>query len=296
MASLFDQAALRRQRNLSAEPYSARTDLPLIVERELAERLDVLTLDSESLLVLGAVHADILKQLCERFVRADVSIVDISGDRLDLLEKQACKKYADRVRFVRSPGWSVPVEQPPADLVFSNLYLPLCDDLGTLFSQLHRVMTPDGCLHFSSLGPDSFLELRNAWKQVDPGNVFHTLEPPDMHDVGDALMHAGFREPVMDRDNYTLTYSSVKALMTDLRNHGVCNGFAERSRGLTGQEIWAKFVGELSADQRDGRFSLTLEVVTGQAWRGDGMPQQRRADGGIGISLDELASGLRRGR
>ena len=49
---------------------------------------------------------------------------------------------------------------------------------------------------FSTFGPNTLHELRSAWAQVDEYNhVNHFL---DVHDVGDALVHAGLVEPVLD--------------------------------------------------------------------------------------------------
>ncbi len=293
MSELFDRVALVHQRNRSASRYFDRTELPGRVESELLERLSVLTLQPDNVLVLGAVRSESLITLCERFPTASFTVTDSAEDLLKRMHGDLSTETAARVRFEVTPPNAVSVTSDPFDLVFSNLYVPLCDDLNALFATLHGLMRPDACLHFSALGPDSFRELHRAWKAVDPDHPFHTLVFPDMHDVGDALVYAGFREPVMDRDNYTLTYSTVEAMFADLRSHGIGNAFSDRRKGLTGRGVWRRVLQQLEALREDDRIPLTAELVIGQAWRGDGMTQQRRPDGGVGISLEALAHKLR---
>jgi malonyl-CoA O-methyltransferase len=91
----------------------------------------------------------------------------------------------------------------------------------------------------------------------------------DMHNVGDALVKAGFREPVMDTEIMTVTYTDIHKLISDLRAVAGTNFAANRRRGLTSPRHWASFIDKLYATKNAaGRFSVSLEVVTGQAWTG----------------------------
>lgn len=293
MTRLFDFRALERQRNRCAASYFSSAVLPRRVEEELLERLSILTLDARSILVLGVVSPEALEQLCARFPNAQIRVIDCAADLLDALSAKTRPALASRVSFRAFAAPTLDTGADRFDLVFSNLLVPGFDDLGALFAQLHTVMRTDACLHFSCLGPDSFAELHAAWQVADPDSPWHTLVMPDMHDVGDALVHAGFREPVMDRENYTLTYSSASALLADLRDHGIGNAFAERHRGLTGRQRWSQFLEALGQHRSRDRLTLTVELVIGQAWRGDGVSQQRHPDGAVGISVDALSRRLR---
>ena len=70
---------------------------------------------------------------------------------------------------------------------------------------------------FTSLGPDTLKELRAAWAEVDSHS--RVLEFIDMHDLGDALVRAGFAAPVLDVERYTLRYSDVRALARGFEGH-----------------------------------------------------------------------------
>src|SRR5690606_37243186 len=107
-------------------------------------------------------------------------------------------------------------------------------------------------------------ELRAAWRGVD--DAPHVYAFLDMHDVGDALVRAGFADPVMDVDRRTLNYADARAVVRDLRALGARNAHRRRARGLTGRARFARFLAAYDALARDGRVPATVELVHGHAW------------------------------
>jgi malonyl-CoA O-methyltransferase len=107
----------------------------------------------------------------------------------------------------------------------------------------------------------------------------------DMHDIGDALVRAGFAAPVLDVDRYTLTYSDVRGLAADLKAVGARNATAGRLRGLTGPRKFAAMQAAYELYRRDGRLPATYEVVFGQAWA---PIAPRRGAAESSVSLEEL--------
>ena len=71
----------------------------------------------------------------------------------------------------------------------------------------------------------------------------HVGEFIDMHDVGDALVRAGFAAPVLDVERYTLRYTGVQGLAADLKATGTHNGASGRLRGLTSPRKFAAMQG-----------------------------------------------------
>lgn len=141
--------------------------------------------------------------------------------------------------------------------------LPWCN-LDALFEEFRRVLAPRGFLSFTGLGPDTLRELRAAWAEVDEQP--HVNQFIDMHDIGDALVRAGFVSPVLDVERYTLTYTDVRRLAEDLKAVGARNACAGRLKGLTGPKKFAAMQAAYEMYRQDGRLPATYEVVFGQAW------------------------------
>jgi malonyl-CoA O-methyltransferase len=117
---------------------------------------------------------------------------------------------------------------------------------------------------FSTLGPDTLKELRAALP-AGAGERVHRFI--DMHDLGDALVAAGFSDPVMDMEMVTLTYATVDELLRDLRLSGSANASTARPRGLSGRAGWDRARAAYEALRRDGRLPASFEVVQGHAWK-----------------------------
>jgi malonyl-CoA O-methyltransferase len=168
--------------------------------------------------------------------------------------------------FMQANAMSLPLRDGSVDLLFTNLMLQWCDYKQT-FAEFRRVLSDDGLLMFSSFGTDTLKELKAAWADVDDRP--HVIDFADMHDLGDELLRAGFRQPVMDADRFTLTYADVLGLLRDLHGIGSRNIMRDRNRGLMGrgtlaalEHAYRKF-----ADS-ESRLPASYEVVYGHAWDG----------------------------
>ena len=164
----------------------------------------------------------------------------------------------------------MPLKSGSMDLAWSNLALQWCNDLDAAFGEMHRVLKPEGLLMFSTFGPDTLKELRQSSNSgAEKGNGHtHVSRFIDMHDIGDALIRAGFSAPVMDVEYFTLTYDDALGVMRDLKDIGAHNATAGRPRGLEGRA----FLKNLSTQyerfrQADGKLPATYEVVYGHAWK-----------------------------
>jgi len=127
---------------------------------------------------------------------------------------------------------------------------------------------------FSTFGPDTLKELRAAFAAVD--DYAHVNPFVDMHDLGDALVHAGLAEPVMEMEVLTLEYASVEAVARDLKAIGARNVLPGRPRGLSGRGRWQRMVAAYERERRGGVLPATYEVIYGHAWK---VAPRKLADG-----------------
>ncbi|MFM2319906.1 MAG: malonyl-ACP O-methyltransferase BioC [Pseudomonadota bacterium] len=246
-ATSYDQAALI-QREIGAR---------------LVERLDYMRLIPKRILDLGCGTGAISQQLLSRYPSAEVIGVDLA---LAMVATASTRSQANpHFQGVCADVQQLPLQDDCAELLISNLMLQWCNDLVAVFQECLRVLRPNGLFTFTTFGPDTLYELRNSWGQVDA--YTHASRFVDMHDVGDALLAAGFHDPVMDRELITVTYPTVKGLLADLKAIGANNATLGRNRGLTGkQRLQAFYQAYENYRLEDGSYPATYEVIYGHAW------------------------------
>ncbi len=178
----------------------------------------------------------------------------------------------------------------PVDLVWSNLGLHWSADPQADFTRWRAALAPEGFLMFSAFGPDTLRELSLLYRSLGWAPPAHRYI--DMHDLGDALLHAGLADPVMDMETLTLAWREPAALLQELRGLGG-NACRERPAGCRTPR-WRARLEDLLAERLrgpDGRLQLSFEIVQGHAFQAAPKPVR----GALAtVSVDELRDSARR--
>lgn len=277
----IDKREVRRAFNRAAAGYDAAAVLQREVCARMLERLDYIRLQPAHILDAGSGTGWGTRQLGERYPQAGIVALDIAIGMLATARGTSSwwqKLFSgSKQHFVCADAEALPLAAQSVEMVWSNLALQWCNDLPATFVELQRVLKPDGLLMFSTFGPDTLKELRQAFTGVDRHS--HLNRFADMHDIGDMLVHAGFSEPVMDMEYLTLTYDDVRGVLYDLKRIGAHNATAGRGQGLMGKNVWARLTENYERMRRDGKLPATFEVVYGHAWK----PQPRTTNDGAAI-------------
>ena len=272
--SRFDveRDSVLRNASRAARGYDAAAVLAREVARRMGERLDLVTLEPHRILDIGCGTGADLRLLADRYPRAERVGCDFSlamlreaGEELPWFKRLLPGGRAREAIRICGEAGRLPFGNGCMSLAWSNLMLHWLIDPLPAFREMHRVLVVDGLLMFTAFGPDTLKELRRCFVQADPMPHVHRFI--DMHDLGDALVKAGFAEPVMDMETITLTYDSFEALLDDLRVSGAQCALAGRRRGLTGKTVWSRVHSAYEMHRRDGRLPATFEVVYGHAWK-----------------------------
>ncbi len=288
----LDRQRVRQNFSRAAKTYEQHDVLQQQVQQSLIERLDFYLDTPQQVIDVGAGTGRGSALLKKRYPKAEVIAIDLAVPML-----QAAKKYSGwRKPFQRvcAQATALPLPDHSVDLLHSNLCFQWIDDLAALFNECARVLKPKGLLLFSTFGPDTLKELRAAWASADQQS--HVSRFLDMHDVGDAVLAAGLRDPVLDVERYTLTYSEPKLLLKELKGLGATHADTARERHLTGKSHYRTMLDAYETMRVDGRIPATWEVVTAHAWGPP--PGQSRRDAGGGeiasFSVDSLRGSRRR--
>jgi malonyl-CoA O-methyltransferase len=277
----IDLRASRRAR-LRALAAGATPLLAAEVGARLDERLDLMKIQPRRLLAAGCGIGTDLARLRNRYPGSEILALDELKPELQLVRAQSGKGgWLDTLRAALGLGARAPLAiaaalarlpMAPASvgLVWSNLALQRTTDPLPAIREMHRVLEAGGLFIFSTLGPDTLKELRQAFAAADRGFP-HVHDFIDMHDLGDMLVECGFTAPVMEMETLTLTYDHVKALARDLRAMGATNSLVARRRGLSGRSMWERLSAALESARAHDRLAASFEVVYGHAWK----PQPR---------------------
>ncbi len=249
---------------------AASYDEAAVLAREtgvrMAQRLDLVKIAPVRVADIGCATGDGVRELQQRYKGAQVLAIDYALPMLHAVRERTprLQRLTRRgPRLVNADVNALPLAAGSLGLVWSNLMLQWLDDPLPAFRELHRVLEVGGLLMFATLGPDTLKELRAASVKVGAGDTARGF--PDMHDIGDMLVAAGFADPVMDMEMITFRYSSPRKFLADQRHLGVRNA-------LLGQQSWRAWRQVFAEWDRDASF----EIVFGHAWK----PEPRQvADG-----------------
>lgn len=259
----LDRHAVAQAFDRASAGYDAAAALQERVREELLARVAELKVNPQTVLDLGAGTGRGSRALKRRFPKSLVVAADIAPGMLERAKHQS--RWLRRFERVRADAYRLPFRDGAFDLVFSSLMLQWCDDLDAVFAELARILKPGGLLLFSTFGPGTLAELREAWAASDASNI-HVNHFFDPHALGSALMHAGLSEPVLDVDRIVMRYPDALELMRELKAIGAHNVTRGRARGLTGRGRLAAMTRAYETLRRDGKLPATYEVIHATAW------------------------------
>lgn len=227
IASVYDQSAY-----LSEE-----------IAKRMLERLDLFRIQPKSILELGCATGSVTQQLAKRYSAAEIVAIDISEAMLNLAQ-QKCQAHT-HINFICADAEKLTLPDHSSDLIISHLMLPWCKDPAVFFESLQRLLKPEGVLLFTTYGPDTLMELGIS------------VPFRDMHDIGDDLLRAGFKDPVVDAEIITVHYQESAQLISDIKNQGgeclLPNGnidISEQAIDVTCEVIYGHAIGQIVYSQR----------------------------------------------
>jgi len=216
----------------SPAEYDAVAILAQKMGSELLQRLEVVALKPKKILDIGSGTGFYLPQLKKKYPDATLIPLDVHFPLLQFARSQKRMTQGICANTIR-----LPFKTHSIDLLIANLVLPWCSLEKTL-SEWYRVLKPEGLLIFTSLGPDTLKQIPH----IEPALI-------DMHQVGDALIQIGFKDPILDVKYMRFSYRDRQKLLFEL-------------------QITDMIDGSLSLSTFEAPFMLTYEVIFGHAWRG----------------------------
>lgn len=268
MSFMLDKHITRKHFERAADTYDSAAVLQREIAKRMGQRLDYMKQQPQRVLDVGCGTGYITEDVLKRYPKAEIIALDLAHNMAQKTAKLG--GWRRKPKAVCADAEALPFSDNSIDMLLSSLMLQWSNDLPAVFTGFHRVLAPNGLLLFSTFGPQTLMEIRESWSKVDAQP--HTSQFPDMHEIGDALLQAGFQDPVTDMEMITMTYSSVRQLMRDIKRIGASNTASERSKGLMGKAKLAAFEAAYEDYKtEDGLYPASWEIIYGHAWLGEGV-------------------------
>jgi malonyl-CoA O-methyltransferase len=259
----LDKKAVIKFFNRAAKSYDNAAILQEEVLNRLLQRFEYMRHQPETIVDIGCGTGKGVRGLQKTFPGARVYATDIAYQML--LQARSSYRLLSKKRLVTADMERLPFDAAAFDLVFSSLAMQWSNDLTATLKEFARVSRPGALLLFSSFGPATLNELARSWVALDAEPHVHRFV--DMHDVGDAMLAAGFAQPVVDAEMIRMEYRDFRSLLADLKNIGATNADVGRRRGLmTPAQLRRLEQSYREVGYEDGKFIASYEVVYGHAW------------------------------
>lgn len=282
---LSNLQAIRNRFDHLAPAYDSHAALEQEVCIRLLDKTSFHRREPQSILDLGCGTGFGAARLKQLFRKARVTGVDTSLGMLARLRRRS--GLLRPLNGVCGDLASLPFASRSMDMLVANLSSYWCPEPMAMFAGFRRVLRPDGMLLFSTFGPGMASELRAAWQEADPS--VELPEFPDLLEIGDALMAAGFREPVMDSEVITLLYPDLEAMLKELE----ATGTSMLIRGWTrGRDAESRLDRAFAPFLLDGKYPLSFEVIYGVAFGPqEGQPVKTSSGDVATFSVEALKRG-----
>jgi SAM-dependent methyltransferase len=252
----FDRRLRRLRRERAARRFGEADYLHRLVADELIERLDLVKKGFRRALDLGCASGYLAGRLRERGL--EVAAADPGFD------------FARESSGVQCDEDRLPFADGSFDLIVSVGLLDSVNDLPGALILIRRALAPDGLFLGAFAGAGSLPRLRSAMLAADEaeGGAAPRIHPQiDVRAAGDLLARAGFALPVADGHGLDVRFSSLFALVADLRAMGATNLLAGRSRRPLGRTALAAAASDFAAHaDGDGKTGERFEIVYLSGW------------------------------
>ena len=279
----FDRKQVQHSFSRAAEKYDGAAKLQRVIDATLMESLEYVEdpgfygAKPQVIVDAGSGTGASSKLIQAKYPDATVFSVDAAQGMLRFAQpppmslseraRAIFKKPINRPIPINADVRRLPFADGSVDVIYSNLCLQWVEDLQGVLNGFRRVLKPGGMVLFSTFGPETLIELREAFAQADDA-ASHVSPFANIQQWGDALVATGFRNPVLDRDVMVEGSESLRDLMKYLKDIGATNALNDRRKTLTGRARFTKATEAYDQWRHpgNGKLPVTWEVIYATAW------------------------------
>ena len=256
-------------KNLRCKEINTKNDFIFDLYNErIIDSLDVINIKFKKILILGDQGIEIYKYIHKRFKEAQVTVYDIktkfSKSDLDIIKKSN----------IDIDFW--PTQEKEFDLIISNFYLNICEDLKKILSKIMKSLLPNGFFLATLPRPENFSLLRSAMMKTDMqlyGGTYNRFNrTPELHTIIDLLKKNNFKIPLVDYETIDLTYKQFNKLLNDVRSMNLSYYQKDKKNTFEKKSYFSKLEGNF--EKKNDHFNLKSNFYIISGWK-DHSSQQK---------------------
>lgn len=256
-------------KNLRCKEINNKNDFIFDLYNErIIDSLDVINIKFKKILILGDQGSEIYKYIHKRFKEAQVTVYDIktkfSKSDLDIIKKSN----------IDIDFW--PPQEKEFDLIISNFYLNICEDLKKILSKIMKSLLPNGFFLATLPSPENFSLLRSAMMKTDMqlygGTYSRFNRNPELHTIIDLLKKNNFKIPLVDYETIDLTYKQFNKLLNDVRSMNLSYYQKDKKNTFEKKSYFSKLEGNFEKENDHFNLKSNFYIISG--WK-DHSSQQK---------------------
>jgi len=255
---------VRQHFSAHAGEYDCYAQVQKRVVAGLIARLPVDLKPYQTALDLGTGTGDLARHLRERAPELPLLVADIAH----AMTCAAVGRVAKVCAF-DADAETLPLRPASIGLVLSASMYQWVNDLPLAFTEVQRVLQPNGLFAFALFGAGTLVELRSAHSAAlaEGGHaaISHMQRFPDIETVAAALKTAGLTGQLESLDEQE-EYPDVPHLLRSLKRIGAQNATSNRPAGLSGRKTTERMMAIYQERFGDnGCIPATYQVIYGLA-------------------------------
>ena len=256
-------------KNLRCKEINNKNDFIFDLYNErIIDSLDVINIKFKKILILGDQGSEIYKYIHKRFKEAQVTVYDIktkfSKSNFDIIKKSNID-----IDFL-------PPQEKEFDLIISNFYLNICEDLKKILSKIMKSLLPNGFFLATLPSPENFSLLRSAMMKTDMqlyGGTYNRFNrAPELHTIIDLLKKNNFKIPLVDYETIDLTYKQFNKLLNDVRSMNLSYYQKDKKNTFEKKSYFSKLEGNFEKENDHFNLKSNFYIISG--WK-DHSSQQK---------------------